>query len=241
MAVQAKATDTLVSSDVVGYTQTDVPYKTTLIAPTFNNVTEKTLLLADMKPSRTSGDDIASGDIQMQTLDEDGATEDMIVYMTEEDVGKGNAGWYYDDGETPYAKEFDFGEGIVISSEYDDVKMTCAGAVDSSSTTIPVPYKTTVLGNTRPAPLSLANIVPARTSGDDIASGDIQMQTLDEDGATEDMIVYMTEEDVGKGNAGWYYDDGETPYVKTLAIGEAIVISSEYDDAYLTIPAIVTE
>lgn len=129
VAIQAKADDTLVSSDIVGYTQTDVPYKTTLIAPTFNNVTEKTLLLADMKPSRTSGDDIASGDIQMQTLDEDGATEDMIVYMTEEDVGKGNAGWYYDDGETPYVKTLAIGEAIVISSEYDDAYLTIPAIV----------------------------------------------------------------------------------------------------------------
>jgi len=230
----AFASEEIASANVVGYTTRAIPQFTSLVAPTMNNVTDNALKLADLKPSRSGGDDISSWDIQMQTLDDGGATEDVIVWMTTDDVAE--AGWYYDDGETPYSKEFDFGEGIVISSEYDDTVIQNAGQVDFESTQVSLPQFTSVLGNTRPVALNLANIIPSRTGEDAVSSWDIQMQTLDDGGATEDVIVWMTTDDVAE--AGWYYDDGETPYTKTLAVGEAIVISSEYDDTVLTLPSL---
>ena len=230
-----------IESQIVGYASQAVPERGSLVAPTFNNVATKVLDLQDIVPSRT-GDDpaIADADIDVQTLDGDGAMENQYFYLT--DSAPDGEGWYMDDWETKVEKIFDFGEGICLTvNNMDDVKLTVAGEVDQESTQFPVPERGSILGNTRPVALDLQDIVPVR-SGDDkaIADADIDVQTLDGDGAMENQYFYLT--DSAPDGEGWYMDDWETKVDLVLKPGEAICLTvNNMDDVIITLPPVIAK
>ncbi len=239
-ACVAMADGEIASDNIVGYVNKTPDALTSIFAPSFNNITDGTLKLTDIKPVRSGQDPIESGDISLQTMDENGAAEATIYYLLagEADVGSPE-GWYWETME-PCDKVFDFGEGIIMTCPYEDATFNSSGEVDTETRQFTPPALTCIWGNTRPAPVAIADVTVARTSGDPIESGDISLQTMDENGAAEATIYYLLagEADVGSPE-GWYWETMEL-CDKELGIGEAIIMTCPYEDAVFTLPELDT-
>ena len=87
--------------------------------------------------------------------------------------------------------------------------------------------------------LDIQGVVPSRTGEEaSVGDGDIYFQEMDEDGAGTDVYYYI---EGGEAGAGWYWEgDLENKTDKTLAIGESIVMTCNFDDAIFTLPSLNT-
>ena len=227
------------SDNIVGYTEKTPDALTSIFAPSFNNITDGTLNLVDIKPVRSGQDPIESGDIQLQTMDENGSAEATIYYLLAEEAYEGAPeGWYWEDM-TDCDYVFDFGEGIIMTCPYDDATFNSSGEVELTVRQFTPPALTCIWGNTRPAPVAIADVTVERTSGDPVDSYDIQLQTMDENGSANGLIYYLLADEADEGSPeGWYWED-MTECDKELAIGEAIIMTCPYEDAVFTLPEII--
>ena len=234
-ATVAMAAD-IVSSDIVGYTVKDLSYNTSTFCPTFADVQTGDLDIQGVIPSRKGAEaSVGDGDIYFQEMDEDGVGTAVYYYI---EGGEQGPGWYWEeDLEQKSDKVFDFGEGIVLTCNFDDAQFTMSGKVDTETTSLPLPYNTSVFGNTRPTTLSLQDIVPSRTGEEaSVGDGDIYFQEMDEDGVGTTVYYYI---ESGEQGPGWYWEeDLEHKTDKVLGIGESIVMTCNFDDAIFTLPEI---
>ena len=227
-----------VESDIVGYTTIDLAYNTSTFCPTFVDVTTGDLDIQGVVPGRTGEESsVGDGDIYFQEMDEAGVGTDTYYYI---EGGEQGAGWYWEgDLENKSDKVFDFGEGIVLTCNFDDAQFTMSGKVDMETTSLPLPYNTSMFGNTRPTTLSLQDIVPSRIGEEtSVGDGEIYFQEMDDSGVGTDTYYYI---EGGEQGAGWYWEgDLENKTDKVLAIGESIVMTCNFEDAIFTLPSLNT-
>jgi len=236
----------------VGYSNLDQATKTSIFGPAFQNVGSGELSIQDIVPYRTGEDKyVGGGALTLQLIDEDGAGIDVYNYFEADELDEENhskAGWYWSLGEyaAPDAYAFDFGEGMVLTvpDEWTDVQFKLAGQVDTSTTNFPVPAKTSILSNTRPAALAIQNITPSRLGEDKyVGGGALTLQLIDEDGAGVDVYNYFEADELDEENhskAGWYWSLGEytEPDAYDFKVGEGMVLTvpDEWADVIFTIP-----
>ena len=234
--------DSLVSSSVVGYTGQELNDGLTTSVGTFVGITANdSMPISALTPSATG---LASEAVNIQTLDEFGATSKMYFYITESeagDYGLEGAGWIDGDDYSLADKVFDVGEGYLVQNSYSDGKITCSGAVATGATTVLLNDGLSTSGNLNPTTVDIQSIVATATG---LASEAINIQTLDEFGATSKMYFYITEEeagDYGLEGSGWIDGDDYSLAVKDFVPGEGFLVQNSYSDGAIVLPAVLVE
>ena len=182
-------------------------------------------------------------------------------YLTEgsEEECEDGTGWYdnfeYEEKAT-YA--FKVGEGFMFSSQFADKSgagYTIAGQVAKGETTVFVNGGFTLIGNIRPAQVSIQDLVPVFPVGTALEDKDYKftLQTFNAGAGMAKKWWYLTEgsEEECEDGTGWYDNfEYEEKAEYTFEAGEGFMFSSQFDDidqyekdegAGLKFPAIVAE
>ncbi len=178
--------------------------------------------IQNIKPVAPDGEEVASGDFEIQIYDALGTIETSYAYVLGEDIGDGyEDGWYEEDWETPVAKTFDPGEAFNVYTGVEGGKFQYAGAVNGEETQVPVRQNLSAQGNFRPTTISIQDMTPVVGEGDILESGDFEIQIYDSLGAIETSYAYVLGEDIGDGyEDGWYEEDWETLSTAEFGAGE---------------------
>ncbi len=160
----------------------------------------------DIQSIIPAGDNINSGDVNIQTLNAFGQTVDTYIYYGEGEFDDGAAaGWYTDDGLADVS--FAPGQGLWVAAPNGDTTITYSGTVGKADVSVELfQGGSTATANMMPVSISIQDIIP---TGDNIDSGDVNVQTLNAFGQTVDTYIYYGEGEFDDGAAaGWYTDDG---------------------------------
>lgn len=227
VAIQAKATDTLVSSDVVGYQTKETVSGFNFFTPTFKQVgtVGKTFNINDvvLDPSTATswGDNI-------QILDEGGSTVSTYYW-----VGAGElvetACWTEDFG-TAVDIDFTSGMSFIIDTQV-PVKVTVAGEVLKGNITATTVAGFNFIGNSSPSPLDIQSIT---LSGDNTTSWGDNIQILDEGGSTISTYYWVAAGELVE-NACWTEDFG-TAVEYSIDAGLGFILDTQNSDVDVTIP-----
>lgn len=184
--------------------------------------------IQDLKPIADEGVAIGGGCFDLQTLDDGGAMSEQFYYMTKDDDGVSQDGWYNDDGETLATKVFKRGEGFMYNNSVGaEARLMFAGQVALGEVTIPVCEYYSLIGNIRAVKISIQDLVPvANDPSVAIGGGCFDLQTLDDGGAMDQQFYYMTKDDDGMLQDGWYNDDGETLATKEFEPAEGFMYNN---------------
>ena len=237
----------LASANVVGYAKDQLAGNANLRAAQFNMVSAEGMDIQTIMPSIPEGEEFYSGCIQIQLCTSGMGTEATYMYLTAEDSPDGEAGWYDEVWENRIEKTFAQGEGFVAVSDYDTGFVTTAGEVISGAQVVPLAGNANLCGNNRPTELDIQDIIPglvydeetgALSKGEDFYSGCVQIQLCTSGMGTEATYMYLTAEDSPDGEEGWYDEVWENRIEKTFNAGEGFVAVSDYDEAFISLPAI---
>ena len=191
------------AKNIVGYQTKSLQAGSTMTGATFLPVAGNGVDIQSIFPT---GDNIDAGDVNIQTLDAFGRTENMYTYYGEGEFDDGAAaGWYTDDGLAIVS--FAPGQGLWVAAPDGDTTITYSGTVGKADVTVELLQGgSTATANMMPVAIFIQDIIPA---GDNIDFGDVNIQTLDAFGRTENMYTYYGEGEFDDGAAaGWYTDDG---------------------------------
>ena len=141
------------------------------------------------------------------------------------------AGWYTDDGLAE--KEFSVGSGLWIAAPDSDTTITFAGTVGRSDVVIALQNGFTATANMMPVALPIQDLLP---KGDNVDSGDVNIQTLNAFGQTVDMYTYYGAGEYDDDSvSGWYTDAGLSEI--TFAPGQGLWVAAPDESTTLTFPA----
>ena len=249
-------------SILVGYNtpKTDSGY--TLGAITFDAIGES-VDLQDIVPVFPAGTALEDKDYKftLQTFNASAGCAKQWWYLTEggEEECEDGTGWYDNFEYTEKASySFKQGEGFMFESQFPNKSgagYTIAGQVAKGETTIFVNGGYTLIGNIRPAQVSLQNLVPVFPEGTELEDKDYKftLQTFNASAGCAKQWWYLTEggaEECEDGT-GWY-DNFE--YMEkaeyTFEPGEGFMFESQFKDikeyetnkgAGLKFPSIIAE
>ena len=220
VAIQAKADDTLVSSDIVGYQLIKVPTGYTLFTPTFDGVNaELDLTSIEICDSTGAINESLYNDVGVQKMDTAGAYLD--VYSYSPDFG----GWNVDFAAIEAGDvTFKVGETICVANDSGaDVYFRVSGKVDLVNKN-EVGQGFVLWGNSTPVKIDLTQVSVVDSNGDVMSSlyNDVGVQKMDDTGAYLDVVSYSP--DFG----GWNIDftaieEGDF----TLEPGEAVCVAND--------------
>lgn len=223
------ATGAIESQNIVGYQTKSLQAGFTMTGVTFLPVTGNGVDIQSIIPA---GDNIDTGDVNIQTLNAFGQTDDMYTYYGEGEYDDDSvAGWYTDDGLASVS--FAPGQGLWVAAPDKDTTITCAGTVGRDDVVIKLQNGFTATANMMPVTLPIEDVIP---SGDNINTGDVNIQTLNAFGQTEDMYTYYGEDEYDDGSvAGWYTDDGLASV--SFAPGQGLWVAAPDETTKLYFPA----
>ena len=185
--------------------------------------------IQDIKPA---GDNIDTGDVNIQTLNAYGQTLATYVYYGENEWDDDMpAGWYDDDGLVDVT--FAAGTGLWVAAPDAETTLTFAGKVPTADVVVQLRAGSTATANVMPTGLAIQDILPA---GDNIDTGDVNIQTLNAYGQTLATYVYYGENEWDDDMpAGWYDDDGLVDV--TFPAGQGLWVAAPDAETTITIPA----
>ncbi len=194
-----------------------------------------------MQDIKVSGDGLAGGDVQIQTLTAGGATDRTFYWVPTSEVGDYDMeaeGWFDADNWVIAEKTLSEGEGFVTMSSAEGAKITYSGEVVNGATEFEIPSNVGVAGNATPVAIDLQAIV---VTAEGAAGGDVQIQTLTAGGATDRTFYWIPESEAGDyemSGEGWFDADNWVVASEVeFAAGEGFVTMSSVEGAVLTLPS----
>ena len=214
---------------MVGYQQKSLQAGSTMTGCTFVPVAGGNVNIQDIKPT---GDNIDTGDVNIQTLNAYGQTIATYSYYGADEWDDGSeAGWYDDDGLVDVS--FAAGTGLWVAAPDAETTLTFSGKVSTSDVVIQLRAGSTATANVMPTDLAIQDILPA---GDNIDTGDVNIQTLNAYGQTLATYSYYGADEWDDGSeAGWYDDDGLVDI--TFPAGQGLWVAAPDAETTITIPA----
>ena len=182
-------------------------------------------------------------DVEVQTLDEYGATDKSYIWKDLTYKGVKYYGWYLD-GEDPYA-ELDDGDKVMLqpgeglwvnSSAEQDFTLQSKGEV--ASLDVPTVLIEGGLTCVNPTPVNV-DLGDCYVDNYDGSTGeDVEVQTLNEYGATDKSYIWKDLTYKGVKYYGWYLD-GEDPYAElddgdkvTIKPGQGVWVNSSNEQDF---------
>ena len=193
----------IVSSDIVGYTQTTLADDCQAVAVGFTEVGGTGFNLTSLKLDVEGS---CSGDIYIEVLDSAGYTQ-QTYYWYQNAFGRDD-GWYNDDddkiGEDVEDVVFTPGTGLWLTG-IDGETLTTAGTVYQADLALDLADDCQMLGNPYPTSIGLVANIEVEMEGS--CSGDIYIEMLNSAGYTE-TTYYWYQNAFGRDD-GWYNDDDD--------------------------------
>ena len=193
----------IVSSDIVGYTQTTLADDSQAVAVGFTEVGAAGFNLTSLK---LDVDGPCGGEIYIEVLNSAGYTE-QTYYWYQNAFGKED-GWYNDDddkiGEDVDDVVFAPGTGLWLTG-IDGEVLTTAGKVFQADLGLILADDSQMLGNPYPSPIGLVANIEVDAGGS--CGGEIYIEMLNSAGYTE-QTYYWYQSAFGKDD-GWYNDDDD--------------------------------
>lgn len=251
----------VVSSEIVGYAQKEQQSGAYSKVACFDGVAAEAMDIQDIVPTQPDGEELYDGAFQIMTQTDDLATDRTYFYLTAETAesidGVAKTGWF-DDGMSyrlvgDDAVTFAPGEGFLVLSDFDDATVTFAGKVAKGDTIVPIGSGANFCGNNALQALDIQAIAigtecdetgNVSTPVDDLYDGAFQIMTFTDDLATDKTYFYLTAETAesidGLATEGWF-DDGMSYRLTgddavSFESGEAFIVMSDFDEAYVKIP-----
>ena len=227
------------SANIVGYQTPDVLSNVALGINTFNPVSGSTV---DIQSIKVAGEGLAGGQVQIQTMTAGGTTDRTFAWITADEAGDYDMegeGWYDADEGVAAEMTFEIGEGFVTMNDFGEgATVTYAGAVPMGATEIPLAPNVSLAGNSTPVSLDIQSIV---CSGEGLAGGQIQIQTMTSGGTTDRTFAWITADeavDYDMEGEGWYDADEGVTAEMTFAPGAGFVVMNDYGEgATMTLPS----
>ena len=244
--------DGIVSSSVVGYGPTETIDGGISAGASFVPVGASTVDLANITVQGYEGS--TSVDIEVQTLDEFGATDKSYIWKDLTYFGTKYYGWYldgeldgaYDDLDDDDKVTLQPGEGLwVLSSAEQDFTLQTAGEVASLDVPTTLIEGGLTCVNPTPVDVDLGDCYVDNYEGS--TSVDVEVQTLDEFGATDKSYIWKDLTYFGTKYYGWYldgeldcaYDDLDDDDKVTIKPGQGIwVLSSDEQEFQFVWPKV---
>ena len=240
------------SANVVGYGPTETIDGGISAGASFVPVSGSTVDLGDITVSGYTGS--TGEDIEVQTLDEYGATDKSYIWKDVTVFGTKYLGWFLD-GELDGAYEdlddddkvtLQPGEGLwVLSSAEQDFTLQTAGQV--AALDVPTDLIEGGLTCVNPTPIDVDLGDCYVDSYDGSTGEDVEVQTLDEYGATDKSYIWKDVSVFGTKYYGWFldgeldgaYDDLDDDDKVTIKPGQGIwVLSSAEQDFQFVWPKV---
>ena len=199
----------IVSSDIVGYTQTTLADDSQAISVGFTEVGGTGFNLTSITPNV---DGPCYGGIYIEMLDSAGYTiEGGTYYWYQNTSGFRDDGWYNDDGdkigEDVDDVVFNPGDGLWLTG-IDGEALTTAGKVFQADLGLTLADDSQMLGNPYATSIGLAANIEVDAGGP--CYGGIYIEMLDSAGYTiEGGTYYWYQSTGGFRDDGWYNDDGD--------------------------------
>ena len=225
--------DGLESANTVGYQEIPTPQGASMRCATFRTILAAEYPLADIKVTGAEG----VGDVVAQAISSEGVWDGQYYYLTEDNTGMPD-GWYKDMVGDEAADDVILPQGtaLYITSEYNDLTLTVAGQVASGDVIVPFAQGSGQIGNCTPVNVALADVGVTGAEG----VGDVVAQAISAEGVWDGQYYYLTEDNTGMPD-GWYKDmvGDEAADDVILVPGDALFVTSEYNDLTFTFPAVI--
>ena len=241
----------------VGYNTASATKGYKLGAITFDGLTDAKIDIQSIVPVFPEGTDLDDKDYKftLQTFSASAGAAKQWWYLTEGSMEEceDGTGWYlFGEYEEKAAYEFAQGEGFMFQSQFPDgtgAGYTIAGEVCAGETVIPVNKGYKLIGNIRPATVSIQDLVPVFPEGTGVDDMDYKftLQTFNASAGAAKQWWYLTEGSMEEceDGTGWYlFGEYEEKAVYDFAPGEGFMFQSQFSDnsgAGLKFPAIVAK
>ena len=220
----------VVSSNIVGYQKVTLQPGFNFVAPQFTAVGGDSI---DLQSIRLDvADEDATGDDNIQILDEGGATLATYYWNPADWFGGEKSGWVDDNGELADV-ELQNGLGILIDSA-DDATVTVSGEVSETDAVVESVAGFNFVGNSSPVSINIQDI--QIDVADEEATGDDNIQILDEGGATLATYYWNPADWFGGEKSGWVDDNGELADVELLP-GQGVLLDASDDGIAISVPS----
>jgi hypothetical protein len=224
--------DGIVSSDIVGYAQSDLKFGNTLATPQFLNISTDTA--TPLQSIIPVGDD-TSDNVALQTLDAYGYTAANYLWVNWAGDSGDQEAWV-DDEEFQIVEGVSFapGAGLWVTGSSTDQSIQTAGAVGKSDVVVQLRFGNTAVGNPFPVSVDLQDIIP---EGDD-TSDNVALQTLDAYGYTVANYLWVNWAGDSGDQEAWV-DDEEFQIVEgvSFAPGAGLWVTGSSDQQSIRFPA----
>ena len=222
----------VVSSNIVGYQKVTLQPGFNFVAPQFTAVGGGAIDLQSIKLD--VADEDASGNDNIQILDEGGATLATYFWYPADWFGGEHSGWI--DGDTGELVEESLANGLsVLVDSADTATVTIAGEVSPDNTTVVSVAGFNFVGNSTPVEIDIQDI--QIDVADEDASGNDNIQILDEGGATLATYFWYPADWFGGERSGWIDGDtGELAEV-SLAPGQGVLLDASENGINITVPS----
>lgn len=208
-----------ISSDVVGYAQSDLRTGFTAVGSQFVAV-GSSFDLNDLSGAGYDSSEGTDGDVSVQTLDASGNAVDIYFWVDVTDGDDIVYGWFDNDGELVErgTVSLSVGDGLWVESASDELKLQSAGKVATTDSQITLRAGFKMVANGTPVAVDLTDIY---VSGYDLAEGtdgDVSVQTLDESGNAVDIYFWVDVTDGDDVVYGWFDNDGNEVEAGTVFV-----------------------
>ncbi len=222
----------VVSSNIVGYQKVELIPGFNFVAPQFTAVGGGPI---DLQAIHLDvADDDATGDDNIQILDDGGATIATYNWLPADWFGGAKSGWV--DGDTGDLAQLDLDNGLsVLLDAAASGTVTVAGEVSPSNSVVSSVKGFNFVGNSSPVTIDIQDIQIGVDDND--ATGDDNIQVLDQGGATIATYNWLPADWFGGAKSGWV--DGDTGDLAdvTLLPGQGVLIDASDDNITITVPS----
>ena len=221
----------VVSSNIVGYQKVELQPGFNFVAPQFTAVGGGDIDIQSVHLD--VADDDVSGNDNLQVLDEGGATIAQYYWYPADWFGGAKSGWYDSDVDALADMTLANGLSILVDSDA-NATVTVSGEVSTNTTTVPSVEGFNFVGNSTPVTIDIQDI--QIDVADDDASGNDNLQILDEGGATIAQYYWYPADWFGGAKSGWYDSDADALAEVSLAPGQGVLVDTSADGITISIP-----
>ena len=214
----------------MGYQKVTLQPGFNFVAPQFTAVGGGAIDLQSIKLD--VADEDASGADNIQVLDEGGATLGMYFWNPADWFGGEKSGWVDDMGQLADV-ELQNGLSVLLDSS-DQGTVTISGEVATQNAIVESVAGFNFVGNSSPVAINIQDIQLG--VNDDDATGNDNIQILDDGGATIAMYFWNPADWFGGEKSGWVDDMGQLADVE-LAPGQGVLLDASDDGIQITIPS----
>ena len=220
----------LVSSDIVGYAQSNLRQGGTLATPQFVNVSgSEGMPITSLVPV---GDNTYNN-VAIQTLDAYGYTVDSYSWTDAGGENWDQVGWVDDSNTIVTNITFAPGQALWVQGSSLSQGLQTAGKVGTSDVSVQLRQGGTLAGNPFPVNITIGDLVP---TGDNTYNN-VAVQTLDAYGYTVDSYSWTDAGGETWDQVGWVDDANTIVTDVVISAGQGLWIQGSSTSQYLCFPA----